>query len=154
MDRTFSQVAPWISRSVLAFGALQFGIIGAAYFQEPVLMAWNYGLGMWSQTAITMARLQFGVLPLAIACIALYCMFVPRRFMEGLGLLLFLSVAILGGYALGIGIDGTTADSRLFLQSAAFDALIYTVGVLVEWRRLLHEPMAIAPDLSPAHVQG
>ncbi len=154
MDRAFHQAAPWISRSVLAFGALQFGIIGAVNFKEPVLMAYNHGLGMWSQTAITMTRLQFGILPLAIACIALYCVFVPRRFMEGLGLLLFISTAMLGGYALGMGIDGSNADSRLLLQSAAFDALIYAIGVLAEWRRRLRDPIIVAPDLTPFGARG
>lgn len=148
MDRLFSQVAPWISRATLGFGALQFGIVGFANFNEPVLMAWNHGLGMWSQTAITMARLQFGILPLAITCIALYCLFVPRRFLEGLALLCFLSIATLAGYLLGIGIDGHNADTQLLMQSAMFDALIYTIGAMVEWRRRLRAPAMIAPDLT------
>jgi hypothetical protein len=147
VDR-FWHVSPWISRAALCFAALDFGAVGFAYLTEPAIMAWNYGISVFTATAATSMRVAFGGYPLAITLIAFFCLLFPQRFLMGLTVAATVSGMALAARAFGVVVDGADARNLLMMQREMISFCIYAIGVAVEWRR---RALQTAPSL-PARL--
>jgi hypothetical protein len=138
MDR-FWRLSAWISRAALAFAIFDFGVPALASSLEPVMMAWNKGIGTWTSSAITTTRVQFAAYPIVVILVSIYCLLAPRRMLAGLGLISAISTMALIGYSVGLWVDGVANRGILLVERQALASIIYGFAFVIEWQRRLRE---------------
>lgn len=131
----FTQLFVWASRFALTVAAVDFG--GAAYgsLAAPTTMTYDMGMGMYTASAVSTARVQFGIYPLLIALTAIYCLTNPKRYLFGLGFLFVISAAAFAGYCAGLSLEGASPRNLLMVQRQLMAMAIYFLALVTEWYR-------------------
>ncbi len=112
----FWRFVPWIARALLVAVALLFTLIGFRYLADPVGRAAADGIALGSSMAISRVRVAFAGFPLGFAAIVLGCLVSTKRLLHGLVVVAAMIGVVSAVRAVGILIDGTTAEALKLLR--------------------------------------
>ena len=124
----------WFGRLVLGIGILLLTRLGLENIVQPVAMAATTHTTLGSPDAITVVRVQGGVL-IGIVVILAYCLFSERRLLAGLGIFttIITSVALLR--VIGIVLDGPGHFTLMTSKAEVAMAVVAACATLLERRR-------------------
>jgi len=133
--KTSWRSSPWVTRAILFWPTLVFGLISTRYLTNPVQSAAAVGISVVSPPGLTILRVGFGAFPLACFLFALYCLISTSRILTGLNFAATVMSAALVVRVAGMLADGTSAQNmRLVIAEVVMLALML-LGVAFETSR-------------------
>jgi uncharacterized membrane protein YdcZ (DUF606 family) len=124
----------WFSRFVLGGATLLLGRLGAGNVLDPIGEASRRSMILSSPDAITVMRVQGGLI-VGCAAILAYCVVSERRLLPGLGILATISAAIAGTRVLGLTLDGSGPFTLMVVKPEVLLVVLSTLAFFFEWRR-------------------
>ena len=128
------RLSVWFSRFVLCGATLMMARLGMGSVLDPVGDAGRRGMTLGSPDAITVMRVQGGLVA-GFAMILAYCVVSERRLLAGLGVLATISAAIAGTRVLGLALDGPGPFTLMVLKPEVVLVAVSTLALFVDWRR-------------------
>jgi hypothetical protein len=125
----------WIIRFILLVPAVVFTIVGLRFLADPAHAAAAAGITFDSALGLTNLRSGVGGLFLGAACITLFCLLSPRRFLSGLGFTATLMGVVLGVRLVSVVVDGTVQGSLPVLCAEGVCLVLSLLGIFLETRR-------------------
>ena len=124
----------WFNRLVLAGAALLMARLGVGNILDPLGDASRRGMILSSPDAITVMRVQGGLI-VGFSAILAFCAFPQRRLLAGLEVLATISAAIAGTRLLGLILDGPGQFTLLVVKPEVLLVVLSTLALFFEWRR-------------------
>ena len=124
----------WFGRLVLGVGVLLLTRLGLDNIVNPVAVAGRTHTTLGSPDAITVLRVQGGVL-IGIAVIMAYCLASERRLLAGLGFFTTIITSVAGLRLIGLVLDGPGSFTLMTSKAEVAMAVVAACAALVERRR-------------------
>ncbi|HEX4573772.1 MAG TPA: DUF4345 family protein [Gemmatimonadales bacterium] len=124
----------WFSRFVLGGATLMMARLGTGNVLDPIGDASKRNMTLTSPDAITVMRVQGGLV-VGFAAILAFCVVSERRLLAGLGVLATISAAIAGTRVLGLALDGPGTFTLMVVKPEVILAVLSTLALFLEWRR-------------------
>jgi hypothetical protein len=124
----------WFGRLVLGIGILLLTRLGLGNIVHPVAVAATTHTTLGSPDAITVIRVQGGVL-IGIVVILAYCLFSERRLLAGLGFFTTIIISVAGLRVIGLVLDGRGSFTLMTSKAEVVMAVVAACGTLLERRR-------------------
>lgn len=124
----------WFGRLVLGIGTLLLTRLGLDNIIHPVAVAATTHTTLGSPDAITVIRVQGGVL-IGIVVILVYCLFSERRLLAGLGVFTTIITAVAGLRLIGLVLDGPGSFTLMTAKAEVVMAFVAACATLLERRR-------------------
>jgi hypothetical protein len=124
----------WFGRLVLGIGILLLTRLGLNNIVQPVAVAATTHTTLGSPDAITVIRVQGGVL-IGIVVILVYCFFAQRRLLAGLGFFTTIIISVAGLRLIGILLDGPGSFTLMTSKAEVAMAVVAACATLLERRR-------------------
>jgi hypothetical protein len=124
----------WFGRLVLGIGILLLTRLGLGNIVHPVAVAATTHTTLGSPDAITVVRVQGGVL-IGIVLILAYCLFSERRLLAGLGIFTTIITGVAGLRVIGLVLDGLGSFTLMTSKAEVVMAVIAVCATLLERRR-------------------
>lgn len=124
--------SPWLTRLILLWPTLVFGLIATRYLVHPIKNAADVGISVVSPLGLTILRVGFGAFPLACFLFTLFCLVSARRILTGF---IFVSTVISAALLVrvaGMLADGTTAESMRLVVAEIVMLVLLVFGATLQ----------------------
>jgi len=134
MDR-LSNVGIWFNRILLLLVSILFVMISTKYLFNPLASAAESNIVLSSATALSVARVSMGAIPLAIAVITFITIFSQKQIIGGLYIVFVLTFTVTLVRIISLRIDGPSAFGQKVLLPEITITVLSAIGLYLELRR-------------------
>lgn len=133
--KTFTKIAPWLTRLIVALPAALFATIGFQNVSHPAAAAGARGIVFVSGMGTTVGRVGFGAIPLACSLFLLACMFSERRLLTALAFVATLDFVVLAVRIFGMFADSSVQENIRLVRAEVLLLVLAGAGLLIERAR-------------------
>src|ERR1043165_9334438 len=131
----FSNVGIWFNRIVLFLVSILFAMIAMKNLFNPVASAAESNIVLSSTTALSVARVSMGAIPLAIALTSFLSIFSQKQMFGGLLLVFIVAFTVTLVRVISLRIDGPSVFGQKVLLPEIIITVLSATGLFLELRR-------------------